>query len=210
MRFSRIGAGLMVVGLAASLAGCGGKDDESGGLPSLPSTPSSTATDTPSATPTTPAALPIRSTQKFGGLTLVLDHTAQPPANALAALQAYESFESSAHKSLATNVEDPNLAVNSGDKALQMVRDVLKDQKTKKVRTGGSVTVTFKLVKANAALAAFSGCYDQSKSVLVRANGTSYVGPGAKSYPRLPLNLIVTNVGGPWKVTEYNLKAGKC
>lgn len=210
MRFSRFGAGLLAAGLAVSLTACGGNDDSGGDLPSLTPTPSATPTSAPTTAPASPAVLPVRSTQKYGGLNLVLDHTAQPPANALAALQTYEAYERGAHKSLATNVEDPSLAAKSTGQALQMVRDVLRDQKTKKVRTGGTVTVTFKLVRASGALAAFSGCYDQSKSVLVRANGTSYVGPGAKSYPRLPLTLIVTNMGGPWKVTEYNLKAGKC
>jgi hypothetical protein len=31
-----------------------------------------------------------------------------------------------------------------------------------------------------------------------------------KRYPQLLLTVIVANVGGLWKVTEYNLKEGKC
>jgi hypothetical protein len=154
--------------------------------------------------------VPTRSSQRYGGLTLVLDRSAQPPANAQAALQAYDDYERSAHKSMATNAEDQNLAKKTLGKPLQFIRDVVRDQKTKGVRTGGSVAVTVKVVRASTALAAFSGCYDQSKSVLVRANGTSYIGPGAKKYPRMQLTVIVTSFGGLWRVTEYNLKADKC
>jgi hypothetical protein len=54
--------------------------------------------------------VPTRSSQRYGGLTLVLDRSAPPPANAQAALQAYDDYERSAHKSMATNAEDQNLA----------------------------------------------------------------------------------------------------
>jgi hypothetical protein len=207
----RPAAVLLSGALLASLVACGNKDD-SGDLPSLgtSTTTSSAPTPTASAASPTPTAVPTRSSQKYGALTLVLDHSAQPPANAQAALRAYEDYERSSHKSMATNVEDPNLAKRSAGAALQDIRGVLKDQKATGVRTGGLVTVTVKLVGAGAAVAAFSGCYDQSKSLLVRANGTSYIGPETKKAPHIQIAVVVTNVTGQWMVTEYNLKGDKC
>lgn len=35
-------------------------------------------------------------------------------------------------------------------------------------------------------------------------------GPGAKQYPRLKVAVVLTNAGGLWKVTEYNLKREAC
>ncbi|HEY0693946.1 MAG TPA: hypothetical protein VGD71_33485 [Kribbella sp.] len=211
MRFPRLGASLTAAVLVVALAACGGKAD-SGGLPSTSTTPSDPLTSTPSTStpPPQPTAAPIRSTQKYSSLTLVLDHSAQPPANAKVALQVYEDYERSAHRSEATNVEDPNLGKKASGQPLQRVRDILRNQKSQGVRTGGSITVTVRLVRASAAAAAFSGCYDQSKSLLVRANGTSYTGPLTKKYPRLKLNVIITNVAGLWLVTERNLKADRC
>jgi hypothetical protein len=196
--------------LAVSLAGCGGKDD-TGGLPSDGGQSSTTTSSTPVSTASaTPTVAPTTSTQKYGALTLVLDHTAQPPADAQAALQAYEEFERAAHHSEATNVEDPNLGKRGADKALQNVRDIVKGQKAQKVLTGGTIKVKVKVARANGNLVAFNGCYDQSKSVLVRANGTSYTGPLTKKYPRMALTVFVTNASGLWRVSEYDLKADKC
>jgi hypothetical protein len=207
----RPAAVLLSGALLASLVACGDKDD-SGGLPSIgtSTTASSAPTPTASAPSPTPTAVPTRSSQKYGTLTLVLDHSAQPPENAKVALQVLEDYERSAHRSEATNVEDPNLAKKASGQPLQRVRDILRDQKSQGVRTGGSITVTVKLVRASAAVAAFSGCYDQSRSLLVRANGTSYTGPLTKKYPRLKLTAIITNVAGLWLVTERALKADKC
>jgi hypothetical protein len=210
MKFHRLGAALTAATLTVSLAACGGNDD-SGGLPTVSTAPSDTPASASATTAApTPTAPPTSSTQKFGTLTLVLDHTPKPPANSELVLQAYDEFERSAHKTYATNVEDPALARRAGVAALQDARKVLQDQKAKKVRTGGSITVTVKVDRTNAAVAGLSSCYDQSKAVLVRADGTTYVGPGAKQYPRLKVTVILANVGGLWKVTEYNLRRDIC
>jgi hypothetical protein len=210
MKLHRLGAALTAATLTVSLAACGGKDD-TGGLPSVSTTPSETPTSAPATTTApTPTAPPTRSTQRYGTLTLVLDHTPKPPANSELVLQAYDEYERSAHKTFATNVEDPALGKRAATSALAFVRSVLQDQKTKKVHTGGPITVTVKVASSNEAVAVLDSCYDQSKSVLVRADGTTYVGPGTKKYPRLKVAVILGNVGGLWKVTEYNLKETKC
>jgi hypothetical protein len=199
--------------LLLALTACGSNDNKSSDLPTSPASSSSVPSTPPPSTVAPsmqPTAAPTRSSQKYDTLTLVLDHSAQPPAVAQAALAVYEEFERSAHKTMATNVEDPNLAKKATAQPLGFVRGVMRDQKAKGLRTGGTVTVKVKLYRASVALAAFNGCYDQSKSVLVRANGTSYAGPGAKQYPRMQLTVIVSNTGGLWRVTEYNLKADKC
>ena len=210
MRFSRIGAGLMVAGLAVSLVGCGGKDD-SGGLPSAGGGTSAPPTSSaPTPTMSTPTAEPTTSTQKYGPLTLVLNHAATTSDDTLLALRAYNEYERSSHKTLATNVEDPKLAQLSGEAPLRDIRNILRGQKAQAVRTGGTITVTVKVAAARPALVGFSGCYDQSKSLLVRANGSSYVGPGTKKTPKINIEGVVTIVSGLWKVTEYNLKGDKC
>ena len=211
MRRSRIGAALVAAGLAVSLVGCGGGKDDATDLPTIGGQSSGPSSSTPGpTTPAPPTAVPTTSTQKYGPLTLILNHTATSSENAQLALQAYQEYERSSHNTLATNVEDPKLAERSSGSALQDIRNVLRDQKSKGVRTGGAITVTVKVTRSSGGLAALTGCYDQSKSLLVRANGTSYVGPGTKKSPRIKIEVVVTNVASLWKVTEYNLKGDKC
>ncbi|TCC64337.1 hypothetical protein E0H73_07970 [Kribbella pittospori] len=205
-------AALLLVPMMVLPAACGGSDD-TGGLPAAGSDSSGPSSSTPATTPAsaaTPTPVPTTSTQKYGALTLVINHKPAPPAAAAQALQAYDAFERASHKTQATNVEDPTLATWGAAAALQDIRRILQSQKTQKVRTGGAITVTTKVVRTSAAAAALDTCYDQSKSVLVRANGTTYVGPGAKKDPKLSASVILGNIAGVWKVTEYNLKAEAC
>jgi hypothetical protein len=203
---------LLLAPLVVLPAACGGGDD-TGGLPTVSSTPTESSSSTPASTPTptvAPTTVPATGTQKYGALTLVINHKPTPPANAALALRAYDEFEQSSHKSLATNVEDAGVAKRSAGTALKDIRSVLQDQKAKKVRTGGLVTLTTRVVRVSGAVAALDTCYDQSKSVLVRADGSTYVGPGTKKNPELKASVILVNVAALWKVSEYNLKAGPC
>jgi hypothetical protein len=210
MKVHRVGAVLIAAALTISLAGCGdGKNDSADPPASTPPSDRPTTAPTTSAPPTSTVP-PTRSTQKYGSLTFVLDHTTKPAADSDRVLQAYDEYERSSHKSFATNVEDPALGRRTAGPALRDVRSVLQDQKAKKVRTGGLITVTVKVDRLSPAVAALNSCYDQSKSVLVRADGTTYVGPGAKQFPRLKVTVVLTNVAGLWKVTEYNLKRESC
>jgi hypothetical protein len=209
MKFHRLGAVLTAAAVTVSLAACGGGKNDST-TPPASTPPSDRPTTAPTTTaPSTPTEPPTRSTQKYGALTLVLDHTAKPADSDLV-LQAYDEYERSSHKSFATNIEDPALARRTAGPALHDVRSVLQDQKTKKVRTGGLITVTVKVGRLSPSVAALNSCYDQSKSVLVRTDGMTSVGPGAKQYPRLKVAVVLTNAGGLWKVTEYNLKRETC
>ncbi|WP_405055909.1 hypothetical protein OG474_24575 [Kribbella sp. NBC_01505] len=199
------------VALAVSLAACGGKDKASD-LPSLgESTPQPTSTPTSGGTSAkpTPTAKPTKSTQKYGTLTLTLDHPGAS-ADAEAALAAYDDYERATHKTAASNVEDPLVAKVSSGQALTTARGWLADQKKQGVKTSGVIAETVKVVKVNATVAGLSSCYDQSKSVLVRANGTSFVGPGTKAFPRIKITAIVANISGSWKLTEYNVVREKC
>lgn len=207
MLTSRLWPLLTTPALALTLVAC--SNDGGGASESPAPTTSQPTTSAPTPTPR-PSVQPTKTTQKYGPLTLVLDHTAPPPANAKAALQAYEGYERSAHRSQATNVEDPAPAKYGVGGALQVVRDSLRGQNADGVRTGGVISIKVKLVRASAAVAAFSGCYDQSKSLLVRANGTSYTGPLTMKYPQLLFKVIVTNAAGLWRVTEYDLTTGNC
>ncbi|TDD58302.1 hypothetical protein E1263_20010 [Kribbella antibiotica] len=200
---------LLTTALVCSLAACGGKDDKSSGLPTLTPDPTKSSS-TPSSTPTppTPTALPTTSTQKYGGLTVILNHP-NPPANSDDVFAAYDNFERAANKTAATNVEDPTLTKYAVGAALTTIRGHLADQKSKKVVTGGQVRLTTK-VETFGAIAALTTCLDQSKSVLVRANGTTYVGPGAKKFPRIKIVVILGPLDSQWKVTGYNVKGEKC
>ena len=203
-------AALLLVPMMVLPAACGGSDDSGGGLP-VPGSDSNGAPVTPPSTAATPTPVPATSsTHKYGALTLVINHKPAPPAAAAAALQAYDGFERASHRTQATNVEDPTLAKFGAAGALQDLRGVLQGQKAQKVRTGGTITVTTKVVRTSSAATALATCYDQSKSLLVRADGTTYVGPGAKKNPKLSASVIIGNIGGVWKVTEYNLKAEPC
>ncbi|WP_405055913.1 hypothetical protein OG474_24595 [Kribbella sp. NBC_01505] len=209
MTRSRVWSVLLATALVCTVAACGGKDDKSTDLPT-PAPKPTTSSSTPSSTPTapTPSALPTTSTQKYGGLTVILNHL-NPPANSDDVFAAYDNFERAANKSSATNVEDPTLKKYAVGAALTTLRGALADQKAKKVVAGGQVTLTT-TVQVIGAIGALTTCFDQSKQVLVRANGTTYVGPGTKKFPRIKIVVVLGRVGGQWKVTEYNVKGEKC
>ncbi|MBB6566923.1 hypothetical protein HPO96_30795 [Kribbella sandramycini] len=199
---------LPAVALVCSLAACGDNDAKSSNLPTLTAEPSTTSPPpTQSASPK-PTALPTTSTQKYGGLTVILNHP-NPPANSDDVLAAYDNFERAANKSTATNVEDPTLPKYAVGAALTTIRAQLADQKAKKVVTGGQVNLTTK-VQIIDRIGALTTCFDQSKSVLVRANGTAYVGPGTKAFPRIKVVVVLGVFDGQWKVAEYNIKREKC
>ncbi|MEI8412579.1 MULTISPECIES: hypothetical protein [unclassified Kribbella] len=204
-------AALLVAPLAFGLTACGG--DDTGGLPTVSSAPTESSSSTPatSATPTVaPTTAPASTTQKYGALTLVINHKPTPPANATLVLQAYDEFEQSSNKAQATNVEDQVLARRATGAALQYIRDALKEQKAAKERTGGQITVTTKVAKIGSGVAGLDTCYDQSKSTLIRADGTSYRDSVLKQYPRLKVSVILVNISGIWKVSEYNVKSEAC
>lgn len=195
-----------------SLVACGGTDE----VADPPPTTSPTATpsaSTPSATPTPSATTPApdkpRSVQKYGTLTLTLDLPAKP-GTARAALRSYADFERRTHKMLATNVDDPGLKEIAVPALVKSIRDNVAGQVARKDLSGGLVKVTARVRGASLRLVLLTGCYDQSKSVLVRANGVAYRGPGATKWPKLKLTVILTNMGGAWMLTEYTLKNTPC
>lgn len=147
--------------------------------------------------------------QKYGPLTLILDRPAKP-GSATAALRVYSDFERVSHKVLATNVDDPALGGSVAPALVKTIRDILTDQIAKKVRTGGEVTVTVRVVGASPRLVVLTGCYDQSKSLLVRANGTGYRGPGATKDPKMTLNVTISNTTGRWILADYQFADGSC
>ena len=205
---------LLTAALGLSLSACGG-DDGPGALP-----PTDDSAGTPSTAPATPVPstvpTPTRSVEPptvvvtYGPLTLTVARPADAPATAAPALRAYTDFEQRSHKMYGTNVDDPGLAQLAGSAPLKMVRDVLAGQVAKKQRTGGRVTATVKVAKASTRLVLLTGCYDQSRSLLVRANGSSYRGPLATKYPKLGLTVTVARGTDRWQINEYSLKEGTC
>jgi len=93
---------------------------------------------------------------------------------------------------------------------VEAVREVIAGRVAKKERTGGRVTATVKVAKASTRLVVLTGCYDQSRSVLVRANGSSYRGPLSTKYPKLRLTVTVARGTDRWQINEYSLKEGTC
>lgn len=195
-----------------SLVACGGTDDVADPPPTSPTATSTSTSPSPSGTPgasPTPAADKPRSVQKYGTLTLTLDLPAKP-GTARAALRSYADFERRTHKMVATNVDDPGLKEIAVPAPVKAIRDNLAGQIARKERSGGQVSVTARVRRASSNLVLLTGCYNQSKSLLVRANGTAYRGPGATKYPKLKLTVIITNMGGAWMLTEYRYTDDPC
>lgn len=212
MTRSRLWPMLVTPTLLLSLAACGGDGDKSSDLPtSVPSSSNTPSTPPPStvATPT-PSSEPTRTMTKYGDLTLDLRRPAKDDAKAQPAvarfLALHRSFAAMATGQTAP-AELPTIATRS---VIQTLNDLLAPQRKAKERAGGTLTVRVTAAQASASIAIVEGCFDQSKLVMIRPDGSRYVDATVKKSPTAVVRVTVSAPSGHWQVSEFSLKGKTC
>jgi hypothetical protein len=213
MKSSHI-ATVVAVGLASVLVACSGSDNKGDGVPSPGDTPSVTAsTPTPTASVVaspTPTAAPTRIVSKYQDLTLVLLRPATMDPKAGPALEALQRFHELFAGMGAGGPTPAELSEVASPATVTVVNGLFKAQRQAGERGAGQLTIRITKVKVGAPLVLVDGCFDQTKLVTVRRNGTRYVDPTVKRGPTMVMQVILNNTNGPWRVDEYVLKASKC
>lgn len=210
MTRSRLWPLLLATALACSLTACGGKDDKSSDLPTLPSE-STSSSSTPPTTPSTPkpTAEPTQVVTKYRDLTLVFNQPATVDAKARPALKAYRAFQQAFRSTLGTDTFDPTLNAIAGPTVVAYVQKVLKNQTKDGDRLGGTLTVTATVEQVGQASVLIGGCFDQSKSYGIHPDGSHFVDDVVKKKPRLEVGSIASSSGG-WRITDYRLESNPC
>lgn len=202
---------LLAVVLTASLAACGDKKDP-GSLPSLGDSTSATpsSTPTPSSASVTPTAVPTEATAKYRDLTLVLKRPAARDPKAEPGIRQFLKFHQLLAGILAGGPTTPELSQIADPSVVQGVSVLEKPLRQAKERSGGQLTVHITKTRVSGSLAVIDGCFDQTKLVTIRPNGTRYVDASTKRNPTMVVRSTLSDAAGLWRVTEYVLKEGKC
>ncbi|TCC45878.1 hypothetical protein E0H75_29645 [Kribbella capetownensis] len=206
---------LLLAPLAVLPAACGGGDDTSG-LPTVTETApaSTTPTATPSGTPTAPASkptsAPTQASAKYRDLTLVLRRSATINAKTEPAVTKFLKLHA-AFGAMAGGKNAPSdLSTTASPAVVKTLGDLLKTQRQKKERGGGTLVVRVVKAEAGASTAVVEGCFDQRKVVMIRPDGTKYVDATVQQMPTMLARATVSATGGTWRVTEYTLSEGSC
>jgi hypothetical protein len=86
---------------------------------------------------------------------------------------------------------------------------LLDPQRKLKEQAGGTLTIRVTEAQASTRVAVVQACFDQTKLVMIRPNGSRYVDATVKENPTMAIRATVTSLVGKWKVTEYSL-GDKC
>ena len=211
MTRSRVWPVLLSAALACSLAACGGKDDKSSGLPSTTPEPTSSVSSTPiPSTSGTPTSVPSQTTAKYRDLALVLNRpTAVDPKTEPAVLQFLRIHQLFAV--MASGQPAPaELSKIAAPAPVKFLSAVLAGDRQAKQRGSGTLTVTLTKVQASVSAAVVDGCFDQSKVVTIRANGSRFVDPSVKQDPKFPVRVTLSRGTGPWTISDYAFREGQC
>ncbi|NEA31527.1 hypothetical protein [Streptomyces sp. SID13031] len=213
MTRSRLWPLLVTPTLLLTLAACGGNDDKSSDLPTIPPSSSSTLSTPPSSaspTPTKPTAVPTQTTAKYRDLTLVLNRPAAVDAKAgpivLLFQQVHQLFAVMAGGQSApaelSKIADPS--------AVKYLNEILAADRKAKQHAGGTLTVSVTKVQPGTTLAVVDGCFNQSKVVTIRPDGSRFVDPSIGRNPALPVRMTLSRGTGIWKISDYAFRDGKC
>lgn len=211
MTRSRVASALMAAFLTASLTACGG-NDEAGGLPTLSGSTSSPASSTPSssAPSPTPTAVPTQTVGKYRDFTLVLRRPATVDPKTEPAIMQFQKV----HQVFATmaggSAAPAELPKIANPLVVKYLNDILATDRKAKQRSGGTLTVSVTKATASAKLAVVDGCFNQSKVVTIRTNGSRFVDPSIGRNPTFPVRVTLSADTGIWKISEYVLRDGKC
>jgi hypothetical protein len=194
-----------------SLTACGGKDD-AGGLPTLGGSTSSPAPSTPtSSTPSpTPMAVPTQTVGKYRDLTLVVLRLATMDPKAEPGVAKFLEFNQLLGGIFAGGPTPPAMSQLADSNVSKIVDGLAKPLRQAKERSGGQLTVRITKTRTSGPLTVIDGCFDQTKLVTIRPNGTRYVDPTVKRNPTMVVRSTLSSSAGIRRVTEYVLKEGKC
>ena len=211
MTRSGLASVLLAAVLTASLAACGDKKDP-GGLPSLGDTTSTTpsSTPTPSTPSATPTAVPTATTAKYRDLTLVLKRPATVDPKSEPGVRQFLAFHQLLAAIFAGGPTTPELAKTANPSVVKIVDGLAKPLRQAKERSGGQLTVRITTTRVSGSVAVIDGCFDQTKLVTIRPNGTRYVDATTKRNPTMVVRSTLSKSTGLWRVTEYVLKEGNC
>jgi hypothetical protein len=208
-----VAVSVCVAGLVVSLTGCG-----SGAKAGLPvytggSSPSTTATTRPAATPTTattdgPLALVAHSTNTYGGLKVDVNLPADIPSVSRPSMRLFSEFLQSDARTTAQNKLDPAMSALA---SAAVVQDTQSTIGAGPVAGIGSVVYTVSTVQATTSgFAVITGCLDQSKIISVRKDGSHYVDSNARNDPTLKMSADISPGLRGLRVTAYSFASGPC
>jgi hypothetical protein len=193
-----------------SPAACGGKD--AGSLPTLGGSTSSSGPGTPtsSAPSSTPTAVPSRTVGKYRDLSLVLLRPATVDPKAERGVAKILEFHQLLAGIFAGGPTPPAMSQTADSNVSKIVDGLAQPLRQAKERSGGQLTVRITKARASGSLTVVDGCFDQTKLVTIRPNGTRYVDPTVRRNPTMVVRSTLSDSTGVWQVTEYVLKEGKC
>ena len=200
---------VVAAALVFVLVACSGSDNKGGGVPSPAGTPSVTASSPMAGVPT-PTAAPTRVVSKYQDLTLVLLRPATMDPTAGPALEVLQRFHQLFAGIAAGGSTPAELSQVASAATVGVINGLFKAQRQAGERGAGQLTIRTTKVKVGTSLVMVDGCFDQTKLVTVRADGTRYVDPTVKRGPTMALRVMLSKTSGPWQVDEYVLKASKC
>jgi hypothetical protein len=203
-------SGLLAVVLAVSPAACGGKD--AGSLPTLGGSTSSPGPSTPTSSTSlsTPTAVPTRTVGKYRDLSLVLLRPATVDPKAERGVAKILEFHQVLAGIFAGGPTPPAMSQTADANVSKIVDGLAQPLRQAKERSGGQLTVRITKARASGSLTVVDGCFDQTKLVTIRPNGTRYVDPTVLRNPTMVVRSTLSDSTGVWRVTEYVLKEGKC
>jgi hypothetical protein len=222
VRCSRLTAVLMAVLLTASLTGCGGSDDAksqptAGGTTSSPVT--SASASTPTLPPTSssasmpsarPSATPGRTATKYGDLTLVLNLPAALKPGTESTVLRFQQFHQQFAVMASGQPAPAELTMIADPPAVTYLNEVLAADRKAKQHAGGTLTVTLTELQVGKVLAMVDGCFNQSKLVTIRRDGTRFADATVRKSPAFPVRMTLSRSTGLWKISDYSFHDGKC
>jgi hypothetical protein len=145
--------------------------------------------------------MPTATVDVFGKLRLALHRPERQADNEdELVIRAWVAYTRAYYKSLATNVEDPQLAKVATADELRGIRSYLTDRRAKKARTGGELEITIKHEYTGPLEARLSGCMDQSGLRIVHPDGTLHPDPYVVTEPKVDLLPRLSGEWGGWRV----------
>ena len=203
---------LVVPALLVSLAACGGNDDKSSDLPSSTPQPTDSTSSTPPSTPATPTptAVPTQTTAKYRDLTLVLNRSATVDPKTEPAVLQFQKVHQDFAVMAGGQPAPAELSEIAAPAAVKYLNNILAADRKAKQHAGGTLTVTVTKAEAGAGQAVVEGCFDQSKVLTIRADGTRFVDPSIGRDPTFPVRVTLSRDTGVWKISEYAFRDGKC
>lgn len=212
MTRSRFWPMLVAPALLLTLAACGGSDDKSVDLPTMTPQPTKSVSSTPA--PSTPATLtPTASANpvtKYRDLTLQLVPPRSLDIKARTAFERLQRFQGLFASMVAGAPTPAEFSLLASPQTVKRFNDLMKAQRQAKERGAGQLTIRTTKVTVGKALIAVEGCFDQTKLVTIRPDGSRYVDPTVTADPTMAMQAVLTNTTGPWRVDSYTLTDGKC